>query len=93
MNIMLMDILSELGEDVLGETYTYVIRKGKKIRRKKPRKGYKVVGGRYKKMTGTERLRRKIAQRKAAKKRKAKKSQAKRKRKISMRKRKSFGLK
>lgn len=88
----LFDILLEIDEKVLGEVYKYVVRKGKKIRRKKPREGYKVVGGKYKKMTSTERMRRKISQRKASKKRKAKKSQTLRKRKISMRKRKSMGL-
>jgi hypothetical protein len=89
----LFDILLEIDEEILGEAYKFVIRKGKKIRKKKPRKGFKVVGGKYKKMTSGERMRRKIAQRKAAKKRKAKRSQSLRKRKISMRKRKSMGLK
>ena len=89
----LFDILLEIDEEILGEAYKFVIRKGKKIRKKKPRKGFKVVGGKYKKMSSGERMRRKIAQRKAAKKRKAKKSQSLRKRKISMRKRKSMGLK
>ena len=87
----LFDILVEMDEETLGEAFKYVIRKGKKIR-KKPKKGFKVVGGKYKKMSSGERMRRKIAQRKGAKKRKAKKSQANRKRKISMRKRKSMGV-
>jgi hypothetical protein len=89
----LFDILVEMGEETLGEAFKYVIRKGKKIRKKKPRKGFKIVGGKYKKMSAGEKMRRKIAQRKGAKKRKAKKSQANRKRKISMRKRKSMGMK
>ena len=88
----LFDILVEMDEEILGEAFTYVIRKGKKIRKKKPKKGFKVVGGKYKKMSAGEKMRRKIAQRKAAKKRKAKKSQANRKRKISMRKRKTMGM-
>lgn len=88
----LFDILVEMDEEILGEAFKYVIRKGKKIRKKKPRKGFKIVGGKYKKMSAGEKMRRKIAQRKAAKKRKAKKSQANRKRKISMRKRKSMGM-
>lgn len=88
----LFDILIEMDEETLGEAFKYVIRKGKKIRKKKPKKGFKVVGGKYKKMSAGEKMRRKIAQRKAAKKRKAKKSQANRKRKISMRKRKSMGM-
>lgn len=89
----LFDILLEMGEETLGEAYKFVIRKGKKIRKKKPRKGFKVIGGKYKKMSSGERMRRKIAQRKGAKKRKAKKSQILRKRKISMKKRKTMGLK
>jgi len=89
----LFDILEDIDEEILGEAYKYVIRKGKKIRRKKPKKGFKVVGGKYKKMSAGEKMRRKIAQRKAAKKRKAKKSQINRKRRISMRKRKSMGMK
>jgi hypothetical protein len=89
----LFDILVEIDEEILGEsTYKYVIRQGKKIRRKKPKKGYKVVGKKYVKMSSRERMKRKIAQRKAAKKRKAKKSQANRKRRISMRKRKAMGV-
>lgn len=89
----LLDILDEIYPEILEESgYEYVIRKGKKIRRKKRRKGFKVVGGKYKKLTARERMKRKIAARKAAKKRKAKKAQIKRKQRISMRKRKSMGL-
>ena len=88
-----MDILAEELPEILDEArYVYVVRNRKKKRRLEPRPGYKVVGGKYKKMTGGEKMKRKIAARKAAKKRKAKKSQIKRKRNLSMQKRKSMGL-
>ena len=91
--IRLMDILVDSDSDLLIEAgYEYVIRNRKKIRRKKRKPGYKVVGSKYKKMSAKEKMRRKIAQRKGAKKRKAKKAQSNRKRKISMRKRKSMGI-
>ena len=93
-NMDLLDILNEINPELLAESgYEYVIRKGKKIKRKKRRKGFKVVGGKYKKISAREKMKRKLGARKGAKKRKAKKSQMKRKRKISMRKRKSMGLK
>lgn len=80
--------------DVLDEgRYKYIVRGRKKVKRLKPRKGYKVVDGKYVKMKSSEKMKRKIAQRKAAKKRKSKKSQINRKRKLSMKKRKSLGLK
>ena len=89
----LLDILYEVDSDMLLEQgYEYVIRKGKKVKRKKRRKGFKVVGGKYVKISAREKIKRKIGARKAAKKRKAKKSQANRKRKISMKRRKSMGL-
>lgn len=89
----LIDILYEIDPELLAEQgYEYVVRKGKRVRRKKRRKGFKVVGGKYKKMSAREKTKRKIAARKSAKKRKAKKAQSNRKRKISMRRRKSMGI-
>jgi len=93
MSIKMMDILIDSNPELLIEAgYEYVIRNKKKIRKKKKKPGYKVVGGKYKKMSAREKMKRKIGQRKGAKKRKAKKAQSNRKRKLSMTKRKSFGL-
>lgn len=92
--IKLMNILAEELPEILEEAkYIYVVRNKKKKRRLEPRPGYKIVNGKYKKMSGTEKMARKIAQRKAAKKRKAKKSQINRKRRLSLQKRRSMGLK
>jgi hypothetical protein len=94
MMIKLMDILIDTNSELLAESgYEYVIRNKKKIRRKKRKSGYKVVGGKYKKMPVAEKMHRKIAQRKAGKKRRAKKAQINRKRRISMNKRKTLGIK
>ena len=88
-----MEIIAEDMPEILDEArYVYVVRDRKKKKRLAPRPGYKVVGGKYKKITGSEKVRRKIGARKAAKKRKAKGAQIKRKRKLSMAKRKSLGL-
>jgi len=92
--IKLMDILIDTNSELLAESgYEYVIRNKKKIRRKKRKPGFKVVGGKYKKMPAAEKMHRKIAQRKAGKKRRAKKAQINRKRRISMNKRKTLGIK
>lgn len=88
----LLDILKDLDKEVLGEAYVYVVRKGKKKRRKKPREGYRIVDGKYVRMSMKERKKRKVSQKRAAKKRRTKKSQILRKRKTSMRKRRSMGL-
>lgn len=84
---IMLNVLNESGK------YHYVIRNGKKVKKLKPRMGYKIVNGKYVKMKFSEKLRREIAQRKASKKRKSKKFQINCKRKISIRKRKSLGLK
>jgi hypothetical protein len=70
------------------------VRGGKVQRRKKVSavKGYTVRGGKLTRMPSSERLKRKIAQRKAKIKRKAKTARALIKRKRSLRKRKSLGL-
>ena len=88
-----MDILVDQMPEILEEArYVYVVRNKKKKRKIASRPGYKVVGGKYKKMPAKEQMARKIGQRKGAKKRRAKKAQANRKRRISLNKRKSFGL-
>lgn len=69
------------------EKYIRVVRGGKRMKKKKPKKGFKVVNGKYVKMKSSEKLHRKKAQRKGARKRKAKKSIINRKRKRSMKKR------
>ena len=55
--IKLTDIIDELIEE---GRFIYVVRNRKRIRRLAPRPGYKIVGGRYIKMTGGERIKRKI---------------------------------
>jgi len=60
------------------------------IKKRSTRPGYKMVGGKERRMGASERRARMIAQRKAARKRKGMKSKIQRKRKISMRKRKVF---
>jgi hypothetical protein len=70
------------------------IRKGKVQRRVKLSAvaGYTIRGGKMTRMTSQERRHRKMAARKAVRKRKAHMSQSIRKRKISLRRRKAFGL-
>lgn len=64
-----------------------VVRGGKIIKKNvSSKKGYKIVGGKEKKMSSKEKRSRKLAQRKGARKRKSKMSAIKRKRKISNRK-------
>lgn len=70
--------------------------RGGKVQRRKvvsAVKGYTIRGGKVTRMTSSERLRRRIAQRKGKIKRKAKMARALIKRKRSLRKRKSLGLK
>lgn len=70
--------------------------RGGKVQRRKvvsAVKGYTIRGGKVTRMTSSERLRRRIAQRKGKIKRKAKLARALIKRKRSLRKRKSLGLK
>ena len=71
------------------------VRKGKVQRRKKVSavKGYTIRGGRLTRMKASERLKRKIGQRRGKMKRKAKMARALMRRKRSMRKRASLGLK
>jgi hypothetical protein len=69
--------------------------RGGKVQRRKvvsAVKGYTVRSGKVVKMSASERLRRKISQRKGKLKRKAKMARALLKRKRSLRKRKSLGL-
>jgi len=70
------------------------VRGGKIQRRKKLSavKGYTIRGGKLKRMSSAERLKRRISQRKGKIKRKAKMARALIKRKRSLRKRKSLGL-
>ena len=70
--------------------------RGGKVQRRKvvsAVKGYTMRGGKLVRMPSSERLKRKIAQRKAKIKRKAKLARAMIKRKRSLRKRKALGLK
>jgi hypothetical protein len=71
------------------------IRGGKVQRRKvvSAVKGYTIRGGKLKRMSSAERMRRRVAQRKAKIKRKAKAARALIKRRRSLRRRKSIGLK
>ena len=71
------------------------VRKGKVQRRKKVSavKGYTIRGGRLTRMKASERLKRKIGQRRGKMKRKAKMARALMRRKRSMRKRATLGLK
>ena len=70
------------------------VRGGKVQRRKKVSavKGYTIRGGKLTRMPSSERIKRKISQRKAKIKRKAKAARALIKRKRSLRKRKALGL-
>jgi len=69
--------------------------RGGKVQRRKvvsAVKGYTIRGGKLKRMTAAERLRRRISQRKGKMKRRAKMARALIKRKRSLRKRASLGL-
>ncbi len=81
-------------DKMLLEKFKRVIRGGQVIKKKvKPKskgKGYKVSGGKVKKMGALETLRRRKAAKKTAKKLKSRKSQITRKRKKSNRKRKQI---
>jgi len=91
MTIKLMDLL-EGRTFQIDDSYEYVVRKGKKIRRKKRKPGYKVVNNRYVKISAAEKMKRKRGAKKAARKRKARKAIMKIKRRKSMKRRKAFGL-
>ena len=70
--------------------------RGGKVQRRKvvsAVKGYTIRGGKLKRMSSAERMRRRVAQRKAKIKRKAKAARALIKRRRSLRRRKSIGLK
>jgi len=91
--IKLMDILVNELPEILDEAkYIYIVRGRKKMKRLAPKPGYKIVNGKYKKMTIKERRRRSRGQRGAVKRRRAKKEQINRKRNLSIRKRISLGL-
>jgi hypothetical protein len=84
---------SEVGEASIAKVNR--IRAGKVQRRKivSLRPGYKVQDGKLVRMTSQERMHRKMAQRKAARKRQPLLSRILRKRAMSIRKRKSAGIK
>ena len=100
-----MSIVSEVIREIIAEAN--VVRMGRKklvkarvrggkIQRRKVVsgvKGYTIRGGKVTRMTSAERLRRRISQRKGKIKRKAKRARALIKRKRSMRRRQSLGLK
>lgn len=100
-----MSIVSEIVREIIAEANVQRmgrmkvvrarVRGGKVQRRKKLSavKGYTVRGGKLVRMSSAERLRRRISQRKAKIKRRAKLARALIKRKRSLRKRKSLGLK
>lgn len=86
-----MDILDET--NILIEAkYEFVVRNRKKVKRLISKPGFKIVSGKYKKMSVSEKIKRRISAKKGAKKRKYKSVQINRKRRLSMRKRKSLGL-
>ena len=64
-----------------------VVRGGKKTKRLKRKKGYKIVDGRYVKMSASEKRSRSKAAKKGARKRKSQRSSITRKRKKSMKRR------
>jgi hypothetical protein len=70
----------------------FVVRGGKKVRKKICGPGFRLVGGKCKKQTAREKLARKLAAKKAARRRKGKNPAIARRRKRSMTKRRSFGL-
>lgn len=100
-----MSIISEIVREIIAEANVQKmgrkklvrarIRGGKVQRRKVVSgvKGYTIRGGKLTRMTSSERMRRRISQRKAKVKRKAKMARALIKRKRSLRKRASLGLK
>ena len=100
-----MSIISEIVREIISEANVQkmgrkkLVRarvRGGKVQRRKivsGVKGYTMRGGKLTRMTSSERMRRRIAQRKGKLKRKAKLARALIKRKRSLRKRKSLGLK
>lgn len=100
-----MSIVSEVVRQIIAEANVQKmgrkklvkarIRGGKVQRRKMVSavKGYTIRSGKLTRMSSAERMRRRVAQRKAKIKRKAKAARALIKRKRSLRKRKSIGLK
>ena len=99
-----MSLISEAVREIIAEANVQrmgrkkLIRarvRGGKVQRRKvvsAVKGYTIRGGKLKRMTSAERLRRRIAQRKGKIKRRAKLARALIKRKRSLRKRASLGL-
>lgn len=89
-------IISEANVQKMGRKKLIKARvRGGKVQRRKVVsgvKGYTIRGGKMVRMSSSERLRRRIAQRKAKVKRRAKLARALIKRKRSMRKRSSMGL-
>lgn len=91
--------LSEANRNVMRQGRTSVVKvriRGGKVQRRKrisAVKGYTMRGGKLKRMTAQERMRRKRSQRRAAVKRRAKQARALMRRKRSMRRRSSLGLK
>jgi hypothetical protein len=100
-----MSIVSEIVREIIAEANVQkmgrkkLIRariRGGKVQRRKvvsAVKGFTIRKGKLTRMTSAERMRRRVAQRKAKIKRKAKAARALIKRKRSIRKRKSLGLK
>lgn len=99
-----MSLISEAVREIIAEANVQrmgrkkLIRarvRGGKVQRRKvvsAVKGYTIRGGKLKRMSSAERLRRRISQRKGKMKRRAKLARALIKRKRSLRKRKSLGL-
>lgn len=88
-----MKTVEELLDKYIGEgRYQYVIRNRKKVKRLRPKKGFKVVDGKYVKMKSSEKRKRKRSAIKSSRKRKSKRASIQRKRNKSMRKRKSLSL-
>ena len=77
---------------MIPEMYMFVIRKGKKVKKLVPRTGYKVINGKYVKMSSQEKIKRARSAIKASKKRAVQMNKINKKRKKSMKKRKSMGL-
>lgn len=100
-----MSLISEVVREIIAEANVQrmgrkkLIRarvRGGKVQRRKvvsAVKGYTIRGGKLTRMKASERLKRRISQRKGKIKRKAKMARALLKRKRSLRKRKSLGLK
>ncbi len=85
--IILMKLINP---DILNENgYEYVVRKGRKVKKRVRREGYKLVNGKYVRMKFSERKSHRESAIKAAKHRKNK---GMRERQLSMHKRKSLGL-